>query len=64
MGTGDLSCGVKRPGREADSLSQSSADSKNSGAILPLPHKSSWRGASLIKHKENFYLKSAIVSNL
>jgi hypothetical protein len=36
-----LSLAVKRPGREADYLSQSSAEVKNGGAILPLPHMSS-----------------------
>jgi hypothetical protein len=59
-----LSSGVKRPGREADYLCQSSADGKNGGAILPLPHKASWRVTSLIKHKDIFFLSSAIVTNL
>jgi hypothetical protein len=27
------------------------------GVILPLPHTSSWRGASLIKHGGNFTYK-------
>jgi hypothetical protein len=36
---------VKRPGRETDHSLQSSAEVKNSGAIPPLSHTSSWRGA-------------------
>jgi hypothetical protein len=35
--------------------SPSSAEVKNCGAIPPLPHMSSWRGAWLIKHRDNFY---------
>jgi hypothetical protein len=34
----------------------SSVEVKNSGAIPPLPPKSSWRGASLIKHRDNVVL--------
>jgi hypothetical protein len=37
--------GVKRPGREADHSPPSSAEAKNGGAIVPLPHMSSWHGA-------------------
>jgi hypothetical protein len=37
--------GVKRPGREADHSSPSSAEVKNDGAIRPLPHTSSRRDA-------------------
>jgi hypothetical protein len=37
--------GVKQPGREADHSPPSSAEVKNGGAILPLPHTSSWRCA-------------------
>jgi hypothetical protein len=36
--------GVKRPGLEADHSPPSSSDVKNGGAILPLPHTSSWCG--------------------
>jgi hypothetical protein len=36
---------VKQPGYEADHSSPSSADVKNSGAISPLPHMSSWHSA-------------------
>jgi hypothetical protein len=36
---------VKRPKRETNQSSPSSAEVKNSGAIPPLPHKSLWRGA-------------------
>jgi hypothetical protein len=38
--------GLKRPGLEADHSPPSSADVKNSGAVSPLPHTSSWRGAN------------------
>jgi hypothetical protein len=37
--------GLKRQGREADDSPPSSAEVKNCGAILPLPHTPSWRGA-------------------
>jgi hypothetical protein len=46
--------GVKRPGCKANHLPPSSVDVKNGGAIPPLPHASSWRGASLIKRRDNF----------
>jgi hypothetical protein len=42
---GALSLHVKQPGREADNSPPSSAEVKNGGAITPLPHTSSWRGA-------------------
>jgi hypothetical protein len=52
MRTGDSFSGeLNRPGREADHLPPSSAGVKNSGAVPPLPHKSSWRGA-LIKQRK------------
>jgi hypothetical protein len=35
----------KRQGPEADHSPTSSAEVKNCGAIHPLPHTSSWRGA-------------------
>jgi hypothetical protein len=41
--------GIKRPGRETDHSSLSSAGVKNGGAIPPLPDTSSWSGAYLIK---------------
>jgi hypothetical protein len=40
--SGFLSQGVKSPGRVADHSSPSTAEVKNGGAILPLPHTSSW----------------------
>jgi hypothetical protein len=40
-----LSPGVNRPGRKTDHSPPSSTDVKNDGAIPPLPHTSSWRGA-------------------
>jgi hypothetical protein len=45
--------GGKVAGHEADHSPPSSAKVKNGGAIPPLPHTSSWRGAQLIKHMEN-----------
>jgi hypothetical protein len=36
--------GVMWQGREADNSPPSNAEIKNSGAIAPLPHTSSWRG--------------------
>jgi hypothetical protein len=39
--------GVKWPGREADHIPPSSAEAKDGGAIPPLSHMSSWRGAPL-----------------
>jgi hypothetical protein len=36
-----ISPGLKRPGREADHSPPSSAEVKNGGVILPLPHTSS-----------------------
>jgi hypothetical protein len=52
MGTGLLPPGVKRPGREADHSHPSSTEVENGGGMSPLPHTSSWRGASLIKHRD------------
>jgi hypothetical protein len=40
-----FSPGVKRPGREVDHVPRSNAEINNEGAILPLPHTSSWHGA-------------------
>jgi hypothetical protein len=42
---GALSQEVKRPGREADHSSSSSAEVRNGGAIPSLSRKSSWRSA-------------------
>jgi hypothetical protein len=41
---GDI-LGVKRPGREADDSTSSSANVMNGGAIPPLSHPSSWHSA-------------------
>jgi hypothetical protein len=38
MGSGAISLGVKRPGRESDHSPLSSDEVKNGGAILSLPH--------------------------
>jgi hypothetical protein len=45
--------GVKRPGSEADHSPPTSAEVKSGGAIPPLPHRSSWRGAEVVKHRDN-----------
>jgi hypothetical protein len=37
--------GVKRLGREADHSLSSSTEVKNCGAVLPNPHRFSWRSA-------------------
>jgi hypothetical protein len=42
---GSLPLGVKQARREVDYSSPSSAEGKNGGAILPLPHTSAWRDA-------------------
>jgi hypothetical protein len=47
-----LSSGVKRPARETDP--SYSAEVMNGGAIPLLPYTSSWRGAQLIKYRDNF----------
>jgi hypothetical protein len=49
-----MQLGVKRPRRVSDHSSPSSAEVKNGGAIPPLPYTSSWRGVSLIKHRDTF----------
>jgi hypothetical protein len=46
-GSGARSPGVKRPGCEADYSRRSSADVKDDGTILPLPHPSLRRGDEL-----------------
>jgi hypothetical protein len=43
-GTGAVSPGIKRQGREADHSVPSRSKIKNSGAIPPLPRTSSWHG--------------------
>jgi hypothetical protein len=49
-----LSQEVKRPGCEGDHSSPSSVEVKNSGAVPPVRHTSSWRGIKFIKHRDNF----------
>jgi hypothetical protein len=51
---GLLPQGVRRSGHIADPSPPSSAEVKESGAIPPLPHMSSWHSAYLIKHRDNF----------
>jgi hypothetical protein len=52
MGTGAVTLGIKRQGRETKFSSPSSAKIKKVGAIPPLSVKSSWRGAYLFKDQE------------
>jgi hypothetical protein len=52
-GAGHSFPGVKRPRREIDHSPLSSDEVRNGGAISPLPHTSSWRGACLITHRDN-----------
>jgi hypothetical protein len=54
MGTGGFSPGLKRAGREADHSLQLVPRSRKRGPIHPLPHTSSWRGAELVKRRDNF----------
>jgi hypothetical protein len=53
---GALSLGLKRLGREAYYPPPSNAEVKIGGAISPLPHTSSWRGALLFKYGDSFTL--------
>jgi hypothetical protein len=46
--------GVQLEVREAERSLPSSAEDKNGEAITPLSHTSSWHGACLIKHRDNF----------
>jgi hypothetical protein len=51
---GSLIPEVRQSGLEADHLSQSSAEIKNGGVILLLPHVSTCRGALLSKHNGSY----------
>lgn len=51
---GELSTGIELSERETGHSSLSSAEVRNCGVVLPLPHKSPWRCAYKIKHTENF----------
>jgi hypothetical protein len=53
--------GVKLQGRETGDSPPSRAEVKNRGAIPPLPHKSSWRGVLLIKHRDSFAFNFLVV---
>jgi hypothetical protein len=64
VGTRVLSTELKQPGHEADHAPPSSAEGKNGGAIPPVPHTPSWRGAKLIKHRGNFTFTFNITSYL
>jgi hypothetical protein len=50
---GPLSPGIKQASRKADH-STASTEVKQLLSIHPLTHTSSWRSASLVKHKVNF----------
>jgi hypothetical protein len=50
MGTGTLSLGVKRPGRETDNSPPASAEIKKMKIYTSLPYTLSWRSAKLVKH--------------
>jgi hypothetical protein len=54
---------LKRPGCEVDH-SPSSVEVKNGGCIPPLPHTSSWRGAKLIKHRDDFTFFNLLMMKL
>jgi hypothetical protein len=58
--SGALSPGVKRPEREADHSPPNSAEVRNTWIYTSLPHTSSWRGASLVKHRDNFTFYSQL----
>jgi hypothetical protein len=63
MGTGALSPGVRRPGREVDHSPPYSVEVKNCGAITLLPHTSSLRGMVVLHipvYNENFGLSSNV----
>jgi hypothetical protein len=49
-----ISLGAKQLRHEDDLSSLSSAEIKNDGAKPPLCHSTSWHGAQLIKHRNNF----------
>jgi hypothetical protein len=48
-----ISPGLKRMDREADHSPPSSGEANNCGAIPPLVHMPSWRGAYLIIYRES-----------
>jgi hypothetical protein len=54
MGTGSCFPGGEATGAETDHSPPCSAEVNNGGAIPSLPHTSPWRGAELIKHRDNF----------
>jgi hypothetical protein len=54
MGTGGYFLGVKRPGREADHSSPTSAEAKKKWIHTSTPHTPSWRSAQLVKHRDKF----------
>jgi hypothetical protein len=51
---GAFSSEVNRPGPNANNSPPSSAEVKNGGAVRQLFHTSSWHGAQLIKHWDEF----------
>jgi hypothetical protein len=63
VGTGDFPPGVKRPEREADHYLQLVPKSRKPESVHLLSHTSSWRSASLVKHRDNFTFISIFVVN-
>jgi hypothetical protein len=55
---------VKRPGRESNQSSTTSARDKNGGATSPLSHMSLWYGVQLIEHRDNFAFFTFIFMNI
>jgi hypothetical protein len=56
--SGEISPSVKGPEREADHSSLSSAEVKNCGAVIPLPHSTSSLSASLAVNGNGFAKQS------
>lgn len=54
LGTGGSFLGVKWQGYEAGHSAPFNAKVKSGGAVPPLSYISSWHGAYLNKHRENF----------
>jgi hypothetical protein len=56
-----LSSELKRPGRETNHSPPSSGEVKNGGAVPPLRHMSSWRGAQLIEQRDSLPLPLPVI---
>jgi hypothetical protein len=62
IGTEDSFRDVKRLGREPDHSPPPSAEVKKVRAIPLLPNTSSWHGAYVVKHRDNFTLPSPTIN--